>query len=103
MERWEPSADAKEGELGPRSAELTRDGVRRPSLHNNPSGHEVAGLVSAPTQSLLHTPPVGLEFSHLGGGILRVPSIAGQHPLLVEVVEGVLAKRTHQLVGLARA
>ena len=68
-----------------------------------PSGHEVAGIVSAPTQLLLHTPPVSLEFSHLVGGILRVPPVAGQHSQLAEVVEGVLAKRTHQLVGLARA
>ena len=32
-----------------------------------------------------------------------MPSITGQHPQLVEIVEGVLAERSHQLVGLARA
>ena len=32
-----------------------------------------------------------------------MPSVARQHPQLVEVVEGVLAERSHQLVGLAGA
>ena len=30
-------------------------------------------------------------------------SVTGEHPQLVEIVEGVLTEHTHELVGLARA
>ena len=72
-------ADAKEGELGP-PAELACDDVSRTPLYDNPAGHEVSGLVTVLPQPLLHTTPVGLEFGHLGGGVLRVPPITSpQH------------------------
>ena len=50
MERWESSLTRRREswELGP-SLELARDGVMRPSLHNNPPWHETASLVSALT------------------------------------------------------
>ena len=51
---------------------------------------------------LLYASPVSLEFGCLGSDILRVSSVTGEHPQLVEVVEGVLTEHTHELVGLAR-
>ena len=61
------------------------------------------GLVTALPQQLLHVEPVGFELGHLGGGVLRVPPVARQHPQLAEVVGSMLAKRPQQLVGLALA
>ena len=46
--------NAQLGELGP-PGQLAGDGVDRPSLHNNPTGHEAAGLVTASPQQLLYT------------------------------------------------
>ena len=62
--------------------ELTCDDINRTPLYGNPAGHEVAGLVTALSQLLLHTTPVGLEFGRLDGGILRVSPITGGIPAL---------------------
>ena len=93
---------AQERELGP-PGQLVGDDVGRTSLHNNPTRHAAAGLVTAPPQQLLHTTPVGFEVGQQDGDILRVSPVARRHPQLVEVVESVLAERPHQLVGLVRA
>ena len=96
------ATDSQLGELGP-PGQLAGDDVSRPALHNDPAGHEVAGFVTTPSQQLLDTAPVSFELGHQDSGVLLVPSVARQHPQLVEVVEGVLAERLHQLVGLAGA
>ena len=46
--------DAQLGELGP-PGQLAGDDVGRPSLHNNPAGHEVAGFVPASPPSSFWT------------------------------------------------
>ncbi len=95
-------ADTEKGELGP-LLKLTHDDVVRSPLHDNPSGHEAAGLVTALAQPLLNASPVGLELSCLGSDILRMSTITREHPQLVKMVEGVLTEHTHELVSLTRA
>ena len=66
-------------------------------------GMMLSGFVSTPAQQLLDSAPVSFELGHQDSGVLLVPSVARQHPQLAKVVEGVLAERSHQLVGLAGA
>ena len=48
------ATDAQRGELGP-PGQMAGYDVGRPSLHNNPTGHGAAGLVTASPQQLLYT------------------------------------------------
>ena len=92
------------GELGPPGQLAGDDARSRSALHNDPAGHEIAGFVTTPSQQLLDSAPVSFELGHQqDGGVLLVPSVARRHPQLVELVEGVLAERSHKRVGLAGA
>ena len=97
MGRWEPPLTRnwdRLGELGP-PGQLAGDGVGRSSLHNNPTGHEAADLVTASPQKLLYTTLVGFELGHQGSdvlaGCLMVLGIAGAHAFVALVV----AARAH--------
>ena len=60
-------------------------------------------VTTPPCKALQDSAPVRFELGHQDGGVLFMPPVAGQHPQLTEVVEGVLAGRSHQLLGLVWA